>query len=197
MLLHVINSVTTPEMKSKLKPDSVEQTVRKMDRRWNHQSLFLFVAQHGDSGNSSPARGSPQRFQKVSLDDATVENNNYNGSPVTMRNGSTSSQDAAYKSSPSHGMHFKTFYLFLVRLKEMVKCYSWQAVIIYFQSGFKVGNFSCFTVVSVRVFLYLRGLPVLVWFLKYKNRVHSQSEENFSWIGFIKLHGNVPVLLDK
>ena len=33
MLLHVINGVTTPEMKSKLKPDSVEQTVRKMDRR--------------------------------------------------------------------------------------------------------------------------------------------------------------------
>ena len=68
--------------------------------------MFLFVAQHGDSGKSSSARGSPQRFQKVSLDDATVENNNYNGSPVTMRNGSTSSQDAAYKSSPSHGMHF-------------------------------------------------------------------------------------------
>ena len=151
MLLHVINGVTTPEVKSKLKTDSVEQAVRKMNRIWDHQSLFLFVAQHGDSGNSSPARGSPQRFQKVSLDDATVENNNYNGSPVTMRNGSTSSQDAAYKSSPSHGIHF---FLYLDRLKEVVKCYSWQSVIIFSKWVQSEQFFLCYSCSSPNVFIF-------------------------------------------
>ena len=69
------------------------------------EKKYNITAQYGDSGNSSPARGSPQRGPKPSLDDSTAENNNYNGSPVTMRNGSTSSQDAPHKSSPSHGMY--------------------------------------------------------------------------------------------
>lgn len=70
--------------------------------------LSLLAAQHGvDSSTTSPARGSPQHNLSFRLDEAggaavTLDNSS---SPVTMRNGNTSSQQdpAGYKSSPSHG----------------------------------------------------------------------------------------------